>query len=131
VVLTSLSVVYVCFSYSYRTATKTLIIMTPGPAHESFVVALHKPFSRAMLKQEGDHPELENYWELHTTFPVFYQDDNPANDVFQSDMALNFLNCSLFHVEVAFTQRWGDLVNKVGRILGCLGRSRCEDNGGP
>jgi hypothetical protein len=89
-----------------------------GHAHEAGIVSIHDGIFSAMKELERRYPKLKRKWWLQCNRSVHYErmvaDESSA---YQADLTLYCCIDALFHLEITFTQRWGDLLSKVGRIL--------------
>jgi len=70
-----------------------------------------------MSDQRVRNPELGEYWTLHTGKGAFFVKALGGSTRFLSDLGIFINNKGLFQIEVTFTQRWDDILEKVEYIV--------------
>jgi hypothetical protein len=93
-----------------------LVVMPPSPAHEGGIYAIQRRIFSRMQLQEERTPQLDQIWRLQCNRSVFYERKTEAES-YQADLTLFCKNKAVLHHECTFSQREGDLLCKVGRML--------------
>lgn len=91
--------------------------MFPSMIHEEIVSSIMHDFSNATYRQEEQEPRFLNSWTVHATKSFWYDENDRRKGEFISDVAVTVDGMPVFLVEVAFTQKWDNVREKVGRLL--------------
>jgi hypothetical protein len=103
------------YRFDYDNNLQKLFVQFPSSMHEDAIEALQKIFSHARFKMEEDEPAMEDRLKIQCTKQERYEGE--AHGSFISDLAIAVKHVTMLHVEVAFTQSWAQLTEKVERIL--------------